>query len=102
MSDDIIVDIDEDLEDLVPMFLEGRREDIETIKEKLEGGDFETVRVLGHNMKGSGGGYGFERISEMGEVIEAMAKEGNKERILQELTALLNYLDSVKINYVEV
>jgi HPt (histidine-containing phosphotransfer) domain-containing protein len=54
----IVIHADKDLEDLIPEFLDNRRSDVESIRGALANDDYETIRVLGHSMKGSGGGYG--------------------------------------------
>ena len=61
------------LADLVPGFLDGRRRDIDAIAAALERSDYDNVRILGHNMKGSGAGYGFNRITEIGTSLEQAA-----------------------------
>ena len=55
----IIAHLDPDLRDLIPGHLENRQKDVTTIKNALKAADFGKIRVLGHSMKGSGGGYGF-------------------------------------------
>ncbi len=94
-----IVHIDEDLEEIVPNFLKNREKDIQSISRSLEAGDFETIRILGHGMKGSGSGYGFDGISRMGEEIEADAKEGNADAIGKRVRELSTYLDRVEVVY---
>ena len=66
MTDQIIVEIERELEDLIPWYLENRINHIKTIREALEKADYKTVCLLGHSMKGSGGGYGFEQITWIG------------------------------------
>lgn len=51
--------VDSDLEDLIPGYLEGRHEDIAAAMRSLEEEDYEALRVLGHTMKGTGGGVWF-------------------------------------------
>ncbi len=98
-SERIIVKVDIDLEDLVPGYLENRREDIDSILGDLEKADFESVRITGHSMKGSGGGYGFDRISDIGKIIEISAKEKNAEEIKKQVQELASYLDRVEVVY---
>ena len=52
----IIAHVDPDLRDLIPGYLKNRQKDITTIKKALKAADFAKIRVLGHSMKGSGGG----------------------------------------------
>lgn len=95
----IIVHIDQDLEDLIPEYLRNRRDDIKAIEEALNKGDFESIGITGHSMKGSGGGYGFDAISEIGSAIENTAKEKNSVEIKKQIKKLSSYLDQVKVVY---
>ena len=98
-SDKIIVHVDEDLEDLIPGFLDHRWKDIDTIRSALKEGDFDTIRSLGHSMKGAGGGYGFDYITDIGRDLESSAREGDVEKINQKVDALARYLESVEVVY---
>jgi len=61
------------IDDLVPTFLAARRKDVDVLEQALEEGDLETVRRLGHQMKGCGTPYGFPRITELGMELERAA-----------------------------
>lgn len=93
------ITIDKDLEDLIPGYIENRRRDITSIEEALKKNDFETIRILGHSMKGSGGGYGFDAITDIGKRIEEAAKVMNTGEISRQITALSEYLDTINIVY---
>lgn len=95
----ITVRIDRDLEDLIPGYLENRRKDMESIRQALKKEDLEAIRVIGHTMKGSGGGYGFDRITDIGRTLEEAAVSGSKEKILQKADELSKYLDNIDIVY---
>ena len=95
----IVVHIEEELEDLIPGFLADKREDVQSISQALETGDIEKIMMIGHSMKGSGGGYGFDRISEIGKSIEDAAKENKLEMIKQSNEDLSDYLDRVEVVY---
>jgi PAS domain S-box-containing protein len=92
-----VVYIDRELEELIPEFLENIRKNTEDIKALLEKGKTSDVRIIGHSMKGSGGSYGFEEITKLGEEIENAAKKDNKEEIARLNDQLAEYLASVKI-----
>ena len=96
----IVVDIDSDIEDLIPGFLENRQEDVKSIYDALEKEDYETIRILGHSMKGAGGGYGFDEITDIGRSIEESAEGKNPEEVKKWVINLSNYLDRVEIVYV--
>jgi CheY-like chemotaxis protein len=85
--------------ELVPDFLKGRRRDIDTIAAALERLDYEGVRVLGHNMKGSGAGYGFNRITEIGAYLEQAAGRRALDEIRARAAELERYLDGLHVEY---
>ena len=93
----ILVKVDPDLADLIPGFLDNRRKDIVAMQEALKQGDFETVRLLGHSMKGAGGGYGFDGITDIGAALEEAAKDNNPGTVLRGLNDLAAYLDRVEV-----
>lgn len=68
--DKLIVHVDADLQDLLPTYLARRRQDVATLTQALNRGDYEAIRIVGHNMKGTGGGYGVEFISQIGDELE--------------------------------
>lgn len=98
-NEKIRVRADRDLDDLIPGFLENRRRDIEAIRNHLISGDYYTIERLGHAMKGSGGGYGFDEISRIGMLIERFAKDNNNAGIIRNLNALAEYLERVELIY---
>lgn len=99
MKDTIRVAIDPDLRELIPGFLENRRNDVRRLHGALTSLDFETIRILGHRMRGDGGGYGFDRISTIGHAIEQAAGERNLERLTTSVEELTQYLDRLEVVY---
>ena len=87
------------LADLVPGFLDGRRRDIDAIAAALERSDYDDVRILGHNMKGSGAGYGFNRITEIGTSLEQAAGRRVPSEIRAQSAELVRYLDGLHVVY---
>jgi len=95
----VVVHIDQDLEPLIPGYLENREKDIAAISEALEKNDLDKIRILGHSMKGSGGGYGFDDITDIGMMVEKAAKEGRSEDIRIQTKRLKDYLRRIEIVY---
>jgi PAS domain S-box-containing protein len=93
------VRVDSGLAELVPRFLENRRRDVEAIAAALAHADYENVRILGHNMKGSGAGYGLNRISEIGASLEQAAGRREPEEIRARAAELARYLDNLHVEY---
>lgn len=101
MSDKIPVIVDADIADLIPGFLNNRAKDVATLRDRAARGDFDAVRMLGHSMKGAGGGYGFDRISEIGATIETAAGRTDARSVLAAADALEDYLARVEITFEE-
>ncbi|MFC1705563.1 Hpt domain-containing protein [Planctomycetota bacterium] len=95
----IIVHIEADMEVLVQKYLPARRRDITTIKEALGKEDFDTIRLLGHSMKGNGPSYGFDPIGGIGARIEEGALARVPAEIRDGLDQLGSYLDRVEVVY---
>jgi HPt (histidine-containing phosphotransfer) domain-containing protein len=98
-SGQITVYINPDLEEIVPQFLENRRNDAAALTTAIQGNDLKTVRLLGHRMKGDGGGYGFHEISRIGEILEQAALREDREVIKQQAAALAHFLAKVEVVY---
>ena len=80
-------------------FLVNRRADVQKLEDALQSADYEGVRILGHNMKGVGGGYGFDAITDIGMSLEQAAKEKDAREIRKQAEALSNYLERVEVRY---
>jgi HPt (histidine-containing phosphotransfer) domain-containing protein len=88
--------IDPLLQDLIPGFIDKRRQDLPKFAEALAAADYETVRKLGHNLKGTGASYGFDLLSEFGAQIEEAAKLQDRATIHAKVEELTRYLTSIK------
>lgn len=96
-AEPIEVSIPPILREMAPEYLKRRRGDLPVIESALDRGDFNAIRVLGHQLKGSGGGYGFEQLSEIGRLLEESAKQQDPARIRLHMEALSDFLDRVRI-----
>lgn len=100
MADEkIIVQIDPDLEELIPGFLENRNLDVEKLRSAIKDNDFEDLCSIGHSIKGVGGGYGFDLMSELGANIETAAKESNADAVQENINRLDDYLKCIEVEY---
>jgi HPt (histidine-containing phosphotransfer) domain-containing protein len=65
---------DADMVELVEMFVGELSEKVANMAKSLEDQDFDTLSRLAHQLKGSGGGYGFPAITEAAKALERNAK----------------------------
>jgi len=84
---------DPEFQELIQQYIDYLRETLPELKANLEKRDFAALRKYGHNMKGSGGGYGFANLTELGKEMEeaALAEDINKYKVyVQQLEDFLN------------
>ena len=82
------IDAESRIRALAPEYLNHRRQDVRTIRSALDQSDFEAIGVLGHKMSGTGAGYGFPRISEIGAALEFAARSKDEAAIRTQMDAL--------------
>lgn len=93
-----IVHIDDpDLLALIPNYLNRLRENLAVLSDAQEKSDFDTIQALGHKLKGSGGGFGLPRISEIGGVLERSAKTHDGALTQTEIRTLQDYVNKLQI-----
>ncbi|MDO8322535.1 MAG: PAS domain S-box protein [Phenylobacterium sp.] len=78
----------------IPAYLDSCRQDVITMRDALDRADFEPVTILGHNMRGSGGGFGFQAITDFGAGLEQAAEDTDVLTSRRLLDALSSYLES--------
>ena len=62
----------------------------------LDQDDFETVKALGHQMRGSGGMFGFLAITDIGIALEQAGESADSVASRKWLIELTSYLDDVE------
>lgn len=88
----LMVKVDPDIVDMVDDFLENQRREVLKLRTALATDQWQTVRRIGHGLKGIGGMYGFSWITEAGRVIE----QGDPEEIPKLAEQLEGYLKEVR------
>ena len=72
-----IPDTDPIISELLPGYLANRHRDLGKIDAAVAAADFAVLRKIGHDMKGSGAAYGLAPISDLGELLERAALDGD-------------------------
>jgi adenylate cyclase len=97
LPDTIAVRPDDEILGLVPAFLAYRRHDVAALTAALATLDFDTIRMLGHTIKETGRGYGFDGITEIGSAIERAAHHEDSEAVHTRISHLSDYLHRVHV-----
>jgi HPt (histidine-containing phosphotransfer) domain-containing protein len=80
----------------VPAYLENCRENVLAIHEALARDDLARVVYLAHNMRGSGGAFGFQIITDIATTLEAAAGQADSLAAGVSATALSACLDQIR------
>jgi CheY-like chemotaxis protein len=90
------VRLDPEVAPLIPAFLQNRRADASALPGLIDGADWGSIQSMGHKMKGTGRGYGFARISDIGRALEEAGRDRHAGRARAAADALAAYLDQVQ------
>ena len=85
---------DDEWAEMQEMYINHTSKELKNIKENLDSVAFDSLRTFGHNIKGSGGMYGFNEITSRGAAIESASMNENLEDIKSHLDALEVFLKS--------
>ncbi len=96
-----VIEVDADLADLIPPYLKNRREEVPRVNALLAAGDFTALWGIAHRLHGSGGGFGLDFLTELGERMEKSAKALDKAALCAQAVELKEFLDSVEIRFVK-
>ena len=93
----VTVAVDPDLIDLIPDFLSRKHTDLKELNDALERGDLATVAALGHKIKGEGGSFGFDVMSDIAAGLETSGKKGDAAAARALVADLASYLEKIKV-----
>ena len=94
-----VVRVDPYMAQHIPRFLENRRAEIETLRDATREGRFGIVRSMGHKLKGSGGTFGFDSLSALGDRLERAAGDEDANGMLRIIEEIAWYLEHVHVVY---
>jgi len=83
--------------EIVIPFVEGLSDRLRKMQEQLRSGDFEGLRTLAHQLKGSGGGHGFPILSEKAAHLEQAARQSLLEECADDLDELRNVIGRITV-----
>jgi CheY-like chemotaxis protein len=94
-TEPIYVEVDGGVADLIGGYLDNCRKETRRLHEALAGCDFDLIRQIGHNLKGTGASFGFERISAIGIAVELAAEQRDSVAIGRMIAEVADFLDRV-------
>ena len=95
-----IVEVDAELADLIPQYLSNRWSDLAFARQLQANSDFYLLSRMAHRIRGSAASYGFGRLGEISQVLEAAAEKQDPAAVDAALEDYDAFLRSVRIDYV--
>jgi len=83
---------DDEWAEMQEMYINYTTKELAKIQENIDTAELDSLRTFGHNIKGSGGMYGFGEITNLGAEIEASAKANDRSKIKSHLEKLSVFL----------
>ncbi len=93
------VTLDPKIKNLIPRFLENKRNDAQRLLQTIEMEDMEELARQAHTIKGTSWMYGFQELGDLCLELEQAAKVPDPARTFQLATQIKSYLDDVQISY---
>lgn len=87
--------MDERMKELQSTFIKRKLDSIADVRKLALNKDFTSLQTIGHQLKGSGGAYGFKEITEIGETLENQALSENISGALLSIDELEKILCSI-------
>ncbi|AFY00006.1 hypothetical protein Bdt_0297 [Bdellovibrio bacteriovorus str. Tiberius] len=94
------VEIDADLQDLIPQFIENRKKDIESLSALVEKNDLQSIAQMAHKIKGAAAGYGFAELSDLAAQMEVAAKKNDAAPLPDLVKKMRIHFLNIEIHYV--
>lgn len=91
-----LVEIDAEIIEIVPTFIEHRWQDVASLQDALAHADPSLIRKVAHNLKGSGRSFGFDTVTALGVRLERAARAENWRAIGKFIDLLIAYLERVE------
>jgi PAS domain S-box-containing protein len=93
----ITVTAPEGFEDLSRDYLARRKDGMRSLRDWLDRGDYDSVRRMAHDVKGTGAGYGFAPLTNVARSLEQAAATHDLVRMQSALNSMDAYLESVEL-----
>lgn len=96
----MLVEVDKELQDVFPIYIRNRQEDLMNLEASLGRKDFDVLKQIGHKIAGNADGYGLKELGAYARELEVQAKERNFEACSQIVSQMKTYIKDIKLKYV--
>ncbi len=95
----MIVEVEGWLADLVPRYLLHQRQELAQLEAAWSVGDLETLKLIGHKLRGSAASYGFTELADGAAALEKAAAAQDREAVRAAIDRFTDHLRTVQVVY---
>tara|TARA_B100000886_G_C20388796_1_gene477302 strand:+ start:261 stop:563 length:303 start_codon:yes stop_codon:yes gene_type:complete len=99
MAEKIYLNLDKKLRKIIPGFLENRQKDLGELQSAKNDQDFNKIELIGHQLMGSAGSYGFTTLSRLGKDLEVAAQKKDIDDANLIISQIADHLNLLEIDY---
>lgn len=94
------VEVDKELEDVFPVYIRNRQEDLMNLEISLERKDFDVLKQIGHKVAGNAAGYGLKDLGAYAKELEASAADKKLEECHKVVIQMKDYIKGIQPKFV--
>jgi HPt (histidine-containing phosphotransfer) domain-containing protein len=95
-----VVEIDKELEDIFPVYLRNRQEDLMHLEASLDRQDFDIIKQIGHKVAGNAEGYGLDTLGQYARELEEKAKDRDFAACSELVAKMKSFLKEIQLKFV--
>ncbi len=88
---------DPDFAELIEFFVDAIPERSELLRQSHQEQNADQMKTIAHQLKGAGGGYGFEELSVHAARLEQACKQNDIDSVGESLDILIGYMDRIAV-----
>jgi len=85
------------MEEAARRYILAKKNDVPRLQGMVEAGEFETLREVARDLRGTGSSFGFPDLTRLGGLMESSAKEGNAEELGEQLLEMSRYVQEASV-----
>lgn len=96
----MLVEVDKELEDVFPVYIRNRQEDLMNLEISLERKDFQVLKQIGHKVAGNAAGYGLKDLGAFAKVLESSAADKKLDECEKVVVQMKSYIKDLELKFV--
>ncbi|SMF38159.1 Hpt domain-containing protein [Pseudobacteriovorax antillogorgiicola] len=96
----MLIEVDKELEDVFPVYIRNRQEDLMNLEISLERKDFDVLKQIGHKVAGNAAGYGLQDLGKFAKDLESSAADKKLDECQKLVVQMKDYIKGLELKFV--